>query len=203
MTFQDSAAPTIEHSPLQEQLWLSRAQKGDVSSFNALVLAYQRRVYNLAYRALGNPQDAADVTQDAFLSAYRAINSFRGGSFRAWLLRIATNACYDRLRRHRRQPAESLEDLLASLGDAAPVSDPDPGPEPAALGAETVAQVQAGLLTLPEEQRMVVVLSDVQGLVYEEIAEALGLSLGTVKSRLSRGRAKLRDYLSARGELPG
>ncbi|MBI4493473.1 MAG: sigma-70 family RNA polymerase sigma factor [Chloroflexi bacterium] len=188
---------------LQEQLWLSRAQKGDHASFNALVLAYQRQVYNLAFRTLGDADGAADATQDAFLSAYRALRSFRGGSFRAWLLRIAVNACYDRLRRQRRQPADSLERLVESLGDAALAPDPAPGPEPAALGAETAAHLQASILALPEEQRVVVVLSDVQGLSYEEIAAVLGLSLGTVKSRLSRARAKLREYLVARGELPG
>jgi RNA polymerase sigma-70 factor (ECF subfamily) len=202
LTFQDSAAAVAPPGPLQEQLWITRAQKGDVEAFNALVLAHQRHVYNLAFRTIGNTDEAADATQDAFLSAYRAIRTFRGGGFRSWLLRIAVNACYDRLRRSRRRPAESLERLIDDEGDTPWASDHGPGPEAALVRAETAEQVQTGILSLAEEQRMVVVLSDVQGHSYEEIAEILGLPAGTVKSRLSRARARLREFLTARGELP-
>ena len=182
---------------------LEAAQRGDVAAFNELVLAHQTTVYNVALRSLGSPEDAADATQDAFISAYRAIREFRGGSFKAWLLRIAVNACYDTLRRRQRRPSSSLEVVLEG-GETDPgLADRRIGPERAALGAETAAAIQAALLTLPEEQRALVVLCDVQGLSYEEAAEVTGAALGTVKSRLSRARARLRDHLAERGELPG
>jgi RNA polymerase sigma-70 factor (ECF subfamily) len=182
---------------------LEAAQRGDVAAFNELVLAHQTAVYNVALRTLGSPEDAADATQEAFLSAFRAIREFRGGSFKAWVLRIAVNACYDILRRRQRRPASSLE-LVLEGGESDPgLADRQVGPERAALGVETAAQVQAALLLLPDEQRTLVVLCDVQGLSYEEAAEATGAALGTVKSRLSRARARLREELTRRGELPG
>ena len=181
---------------------LDAARRGDLAAFNQLVLAYQAVVYTVALRTLGNPDDAADATQEAFVSAFKAIREFRGGSFKAWLLRIAVNACYDQLRRRQRRPASSLDELteIGDLDIAAP--DPERGPEGAASSAETARVIQAGLATLPEDQRMLVVLCDVQGLSYEEAADATGVALGTVKSRLSRARARLRDYLRERGELP-
>ena len=202
MTFQDSTAGAPAVSGLDEQRLLERARAGDVSAFNTLVLVYQRQAYTLAYRTLGNTDDAADATQEAFLSAFRALHSFRGGSFRAWLLRIVANACIDRARRRQRRTADSLDGLLAEAGEVGLWADPAPGPEGEALSAETAARIQAGLLELPPEQRLVVVMADIEGLAYEEIAVALHLSLGTVKSRLSRARAKLRAYLMAHGELP-
>ncbi len=182
---------------------LDAARRGDVAAFNKLVLMYQTVVYNVALRTVGNPEDAADATQEAFLSAFRAIREFRGGSFKSWLLRIAVNACYDVLRRRQRRPASSLDELTElGEGEFAP---PDRvlGREAAAIGAETARVIQDGLATLPDEQRMLVVLCDVQGLSYEEAAEVSQVALGTVKSRLSRARARLRDYLAQRGELPG
>ncbi len=182
---------------------LEAAQRGDVAAFNELVLAHQTTVYNVALRTLGNPEDAADATQDAFISAFRAIREFRGGSFKAWVLRIAVNACYDTLRRRQRRPSSSLEVVLEA-GESDPgLADRRIGPERAALSAETAEAIQAALMRLPEEQRTLVVLCDVQGLSYEEAAEATGAALGTVKSRLSRARARLRDILAERGELPG
>ena len=182
---------------------LEAAQRGDVTAFNELVLVHQTTVYNVALRTLGNPEDAADATQDAFISAFRAIRDFRGGSFKAWVLRIAVNACYDLLRRRQRRPSSSLEVVLEG-GESDPgLADRRIGPERAALSAETADAIQAALLTLPEEQRTLVVLCDVQGLSYEEAAEATGAALGTIKSRLSRARARLRDHLTERGELPG
>jgi RNA polymerase sigma-70 factor (ECF subfamily) len=182
---------------------LEAARQGEVAAFNELVLRYQTVVYNVALRMLGNPDDAADATQEAFLSAYRHLHEFRGGSFKAWLLRIAVNGCYDTLRRRQRRPASSLDELSEqSEGDIGP-GDSKPGPEYSALNSETARVIQEGLATLPPEQRTLVLLCDVQGLSYEEAAEASQVALGTVKSRLSRARARLRDYLSERGELPG
>jgi RNA polymerase sigma-70 factor (ECF subfamily) len=186
----------------EERVTLENARRGDVGAFNCLVEQYQRLAYSVAYRTLGQPEEAADATQDAFLSAFRAIRDFRGESFKAWLLRIVVNACYDQLRRRQRHPTDSLE-ALADDGEVevAP-PDPQPGPELAALGTETAEVIQQALGTLPDEQRFVVILCDIQGLSYEEAATVLELAVGTVKSRLSRGRARLRDELTARGELP-
>jgi RNA polymerase sigma-70 factor, ECF subfamily len=163
---------------------------------------YQRLAYNVAYRTLGQPEEAADATQEAFLSAFRAIGHFRGDSFKAWLLRIVVNACYDQLRRRQRHPSDSLEALSEQHETEITAADSGPGPELQALGRETAEVIQEALGTLAADQRLVVVLCDVQGLSYEEAAAVLGVAVGTVKSRLSRGRFRLRDHLAARGELP-
>ena len=186
----------------EERRIVERAQRGDVESFNTLVRAYEGRVYNLCYRMLGDPDSAADAAQDAFLSAFRNLRGFRGGSFRSWILRIATNACYDLLRSRKRRPTVSL-DLEAEDGDdAAPLQIADTAESPAdfALRRELAAAIQQGLGALPDEQRIILILSDIEGLAYEEIAQITNTNLGTVKSRLSRGRARLRDVLKA-GEL--
>ena len=179
------------------------AQGGDVAAFNQLVQLYQGIVYNVAIRTLGNSEDAADVAQETFISAFRAIREFRGGSVKAWLLRITVNASYDLLRRRRRRPASTLDVLAEAGDDEVGVVDRARGPDAAALGAETARVIQQALATLPDEQRTLVVLCDVQGLSYEEAAETTQVALGTVKSRLSRARARLRDYLVEQGELPG
>jgi RNA polymerase sigma-70 factor (ECF subfamily) len=186
----------------EEQRLVEAGQRGDVEAFNQLVRLYEGRVYNLCYRMLGDSDAAADVAQDTFISAYRNLNKFRGGVFRSWLLRIATNACYDALRARKRRPSVSL-DALQESDDDGPLFDlPDPGesPDDLALRRELAAAIKRGIAELPEDQRVVVLLSDVQGLSYEEIAEATNTNLGTVKSRLSRARARLRDILRA-GEL--
>src|SRR5579864_7854134 len=137
---------------------------------------------------LGNREQAEDATQEAFFAAYRSIKGFRGGIFRGWLLRIAANQCYDLLRRQRRHPVEPLaeEPLLA---------DPAPQPEDVALGVETMAMLERAVAQLPPDQRLCVLLVDVQGLDYDEAAQAMDVNLGTVKSRLSRARARLRELL--------
>ncbi len=193
----------MKFAGMDEKALIATAQQGDVDAFNRLVLAYQNMVYNLAYRILGDGDAAADATQDAFLSAYRAIGRFRGGSFKAWLLRIVTNACYDQLRVKQRRPTTSLEASLVSDHGASPSFAADEGeqPEEYVLRQELSRVIQAGIGTLPADQRIALVLSDIQGFRYREIAEITGVSLGTVKSRLSRARAKLRDFLLARGEL--
>jgi len=187
---------------MDEKALIDAARRGDVGSFNRLVLNYQSMAYNLAYRILGNRDAAADATQDAFLSVFKAIGKFRGGSFKAWLLRIVTNACYDQLRLKQRRPATSLDALLVL--ESAPVqslTDPGESPEEYAVRQELNRAIQVGIGTLPPEQRIALVLSDVQGLSYQEIAEVTGASLGTVKSRLSRARSKLRDFLLEQREL--
>jgi RNA polymerase sigma-70 factor (ECF subfamily) len=184
----------------EEPSLIARSQRGDLAAFNALVECYQRQVYNLCLRLLASAEAAEDATQEAFIAAYRRIDSFRGGSFRAWLLRIAANASYDELRRQRRRPAASLEAATAVHG-AAEVPSPAAGPEDEALRQELNVHLQEGLATLLPDQRLAVILRDVHGLSYEELAEAMRCSVGTVKSRIARGRARMREYLTAQREL--
>ncbi len=187
---------------MDEAALIKEARRGNLDAYNTLVLHYQSQVYNVAYRILGERDAAADATQEAFISAYKAIRRFRGGSFRAWLLRIVTNACYDELRRRKRRPQASLDALYVE--DEAP----DPGfvshaenPESYAQRMDLQAAIRDCLQRLPDDQRTVVVLSDIEGFSYDEIAEITGVALGTVKSRLSRSRARLRDCLQGFKEL--
>ena len=177
---------------------IQRSKQGDLDSFNQLVESYQGLVYNLALRMSGNSQAAEDAAQDAFLSAWRHIGSFRGGNFRAWLLHITANACRDQLRKLKHHRSVSLETLPIEPEEM-PSSK---SPEEHVLCQEVGEQIQKGLASLPSKHRLAVILSDIQGLSYEEIAQVMACSLGTVKSRLSRGRAQLRDYLRARELLP-
>ena len=186
---------------MDEQALISAAKKGDRRAFNQLVVHYQGLAYNVAYRILGDPEAAADATQDAFFSAYRAMPKFRGGSFKSWLLRIVTNACYDQLRVKQRRPTSSLDDLPVEADHTYYLEDSAEQPDEFVERQELNRFIEAGIATLPPDQRMVLVLSDIQGMSYQEVAEVLNISLGTVKSRLSRGRAKLRDFLWQRGEL--
>ncbi|HEV2661342.1 MAG TPA: sigma-70 family RNA polymerase sigma factor [Ktedonobacteraceae bacterium] len=192
-----------------EEELIARSQRGEVAAFNQLVLHYQQIVYGAAYRLLGDPDTAADVTQDAFIAAFRGISTYRGGSsFRAWLLRIASNMACDHWRRARRHPAESLEFLteedetpsseaLNALAD----SSAEGNPEEMLLTQELQSAIQQGLEQLPLDQRVAVVLCDIEGLSYEEIADSTQTSLGTVRSRISRGRSRLRAYLNQHAEL--
>ena len=188
---------------MDESALIHSAQKGDIDAFNRLVLAYQHQVYNLAYRIMGDEASEGDAAQEGFISAYNHLKSFRGGSFKSWLLRIVTNACYDDLRKRKRRPASSLEDLAGDENGEGEFEVPSAadGPETIVQQHELAAMLQTGITTLPDDQRIVLVLSDVQGLSYEEIAEITNSNLGTVKSRLSRARGKLREYLQSHGEL--
>lgn len=188
---------------MDEQAHIRAAQRGDPASFNQLVRAHQALVYRTAYRVLGNQGEAEDATQDAFISAFKHVRAFRGGSFKAWLLRIVTNACYDQLRGKQRKPTSSLDALLVDPDDPAPGMDraaPD-SPQEAAERQELNAAIQKGLSDLPPDQRITLVLVDIEGLSYEEVAESTGANVGTVKSRLSRARAHMRDFLVKEAEL--
>ena len=178
---------------------VSQAQKGDLAAFNLIVERYQAHVFNLSARILGNRTTAEDITQETFISAYRAIKKFRGGSLRSWLLSIAANASRDFLRSSSRRPEQSLDESL--LNPSFQVVSGDESPEQQALRGELGAEIQRAILTLPEDQRVVLVLIDVQGLSYEEAVDSTGASLGTVKSRLSRARGRVRDYLRNHAEL--
>lgn len=186
---------------MDEAALIAAARKGELRAFNQLVLQYQGMAYNLAYRILGDPDAAADVTQDSFIKAYKSLRQYRGGSFKAWVLRIITNSCYDLLRAQQRRPTSSLDDLAEDPERAGELIHHGEGPEEHIMRAELSATIQAGIESLPADQRITLILSDVEGLSYQEIAEVTNAELGTVKSRLSRARAKLRDYLQARPEL--
>jgi RNA polymerase sigma-70 factor (ECF subfamily) len=189
---------------MDEIALINDARQGDLDAFNRLVLAYQDRVYSQAYRVLNDPQGADDATQEAFISAYKNLRSFRGGSFRAWLLRIVTNACYDELRRRKRKPTTSLEPLDDS-GDEIEsphwIADPGELPEENVIRAELGKAIQNCLEKLPVDFRVVMVLVDVQGMDYLEAADVVGKPLGTVKSRLARARSRMRDCLQGFWEL--
>jgi len=187
---------------IDEQALIAAAQRGDLDAFNQLVIHYQRLAYHVAYRILGEADASADATQDAFLRAYKAIKQYRGGSFKAWILRIVTNTCYDQLRLKQRRPTASLEALL--------VAEPAPGPffvdqaespEAYVERQELGRTLQAGINALPPDQRIALTLCDVADMNYQEIAQTMKVSLGTVKSRISRARAKLRNYLLTQQEL--
>jgi RNA polymerase sigma-70 factor (ECF subfamily) len=192
-----------------EVLLITRSQKGDVNAFNQLVLNYQQTTYNVVLRMLGDRDAAADVTQDTFIAAFRAIQSFRGGpSFRAWLLRIASNQATDFWRRAHRHPQDSLDTIMdedepreAGLLSALVATEQAANPEEFLLNQELQELLQKGLQELPLDQRVAIILCDVQGLSYEEIAASTQTSLGTVRSRISRGRSRLRDFLYRHREL--
>lgn len=184
-------------SPEDEQAIIRRAQRGDLDAFNALVAAYQDSAYTLAYRIMGETHSAADAAQEAFITAYRRLNTYRGGSFRAWMLRITTNQCYDELRRRQRRPAVSVEEL----GDEPALPDDADTPEEVVQQRELQRAIQDCIRALNPDQRVVLVLCDVEGLDYQAIADNVGAQIGTVKSRLSRARAAVRDCLQGAREL--
>ena len=185
-----------------EQALISAAQRGDLPAFNQIILHYQGLAYNVAYRIVGDADSASDATQDGFIKAFQRLNQYRGGSFKAWLLRIITNTCYDSLRAQKRRPTSSLE----SEEDEDPDHDVrwlDPAERPDAyvVRQELAGAIQDAIQKLPPDQRIALILSDIEGLDYQEIADATNTALGTVKSRLSRARARLRELLLLQGEL--
>ena len=188
----------------EESILVARLREGDGEAFAALMEAYQKQVYLLALRTVGDPEDAADMTQEAFLRAWRSVGSFRGDSkFSVWLYRLTTNVCIDFLRSRGRKPTVSLtvenEDEEIQELD---VADERYDPEELFERAELRRSVQRGLQSLPEDYRMILVLRELNGLSYAEIGETLQLEEGTVKSRLFRARKKLCDFLQKDGNLP-
>jgi RNA polymerase sigma-70 factor, ECF subfamily len=189
---------------MDEAALITGAQRGDLDAFNRLVLGYQDALFNTALRILGDDQLAADATQDAFLDAFKGLNSFRGGSFKAWLLRTVTNACYDELRRRKRRPTTPLEPEGHGGDDLESPSwlaDPALSPEQQAEAQELEHAIQHCLENLPLEFRTVVVMADLQGLDYTEVAAVVRVPLGTIKSRLARARLRLRECLQDFAEL--
>ncbi|MBT3189924.1 MAG: sigma-70 family RNA polymerase sigma factor [Anaerolineae bacterium] len=189
---------------MDEPALINDAKNGDLDAFNRLVLQYQDMLYNTAYRVIGDPVLAADATQDAFISAFRKLKSYRGGSFKAWLLRIVTNACYDELRRQKRRPTTPLEPLTENgeeMESPRWLADSAASPEKQIETFELEQAIQRCIEALPPDFRAVVVLTDIQGLNYKEAAKAIKKPLGTIKSRLARARLRLRECLQKVREL--
>lgn len=184
-----------------EQTLIRNAQRGDLDSFNSLVLIYQNAAFTLAYRIMGETSSASDAAQEAMITAYRRLSTYRGGSFRAWLMRIVTNRCYDELRRIKRRPQTTFTDLTPEDADEPAIADDAATPEEVTEARELQRAVQRCINRLNADQKLVLVLCDIEGMDYAEISEQVGTTLGTVKSRLSRARASVRDCLSAVREL--
>jgi RNA polymerase sigma-70 factor (ECF subfamily) len=189
----------------QEKNLVEKARQGDLEAFNSLITSYQNTAYNTAFRILGNHYDASDAVQEAFIKAFKAIRKFKGGSFKVWLLRIVTNACKDALRASKRRPTVPLYPSASTQEglelERTPRLADEENPENYAERQELARLVQEAIDALPFDQKAVIVLADLEGLDYFEISETLGIPVGTVKSRLSRARAKVRDYLLTHEEL--
>ena len=189
---------------MDESSLIKSAQQGDLDAFNTLILHYQDAVFNTAVRILGDDDMAEDAAQEAFISAFQSINTFRGGSFKAWILRTVTNACLDELRRQKRRPTTPLEPETndgEEIDSPKWMADPNMTPDQRAEADELEHAIQHCLDALPNEFRAVVVLADVQGLDYTEVAASIRVPLGTIKSRLARARLRLRECLRAFEEL--
>ena len=188
----------------QEATIIKQVLEGDVNAFEGLVKEYEKNVYNLALRMTGDPEDAADMAQDAFIKAYSSLSSFRGDSkFSVWLFRIVSNLCLDFLRSRKRRPTVSLsvendegEDMEFEIADESQ------SPETLLEQKLTREAVRCGLDSLPPEQRQILLLREIQGLSYEEIAQVLELESGTVKSRIFRARKRLSAFLLRDGNIP-
>lgn len=193
--------PTAEERDL-----VSRARDGDPDAFAGLVMAHESQVYNLALRMTGNPDDAAELTQEAFLNAWRGLPRFQGGSaFSTWLYRLTTNACIDFLRKEKRRRALSLTvpETEGVPGREFQIPDEKALPEEALDRREQRRAVSEGLCKLSPEHRQVLVLREINGLTYLEISRVLGVEEGTVKSRIARARLALRKILEKNGNFFG
>lgn len=188
---------------IDENILVERARQGDLDAFEQLVARYESKVYTIAYRYTGNYADASDLAQEAFIRVYRSINSFRGeSSLLTWLSRVVTNVCKDELRRRAKQKTVSMEEM-AEKGQSPAAEHKNRPLEEIVLKKEWQKEVQQLLNTLSEDYRTVIIMRDVQGYSYEEIAVFLKCSLGTVKSRLNRARNILKNKLLARSDLTG
>ena len=184
---------------MDERELIARLQKRDEAAFEELIRQYEKKVYTLCFRMCGNSEDAEEAAQDAFLALWRGIDRFRQeSSLSTWIYRLATNACIDTLRRRKKQSGSVSLDDEELFVDAV---DPAPQPHEEAERRETQRLLQEGLLSLPAEYRSILLLREIEGLSYSEISAALDLELGTVKSRISRGRTLLRNFLSVNGNF--
>lgn len=189
--------------PLEDQLLVERSKKGDRDAFEHLVQLYENKVYTIAYRLMGNHADAADLAQESFIKIYQALPNFRGdSSFSTWIYHITVNVCRDELRKRQRRPTVSLDEPTGDgNNNTYEIRSTAPGPEEMLDRSETQAMIQQCLDNLSDDYRTILVMREIQELAYEEIAEILGCSLGTVKSRLSRARQALKEKISKQMEL--
>jgi RNA polymerase sigma-70 factor (ECF subfamily) len=194
----------LQNAAAPEKTLIRAARRGDIEAFNLLILRYQNLLFGIALRLLNDEDAAADAVQEALISAFRRFDTFRGDSLRSWLARVVVNACYDEIRKKRRQHSVPLEQFNAE-GDEIETSywliDPQADPEVQYESSELESAIQKSLNKLPAIYRLVLVLVDVEGLSYEEAASAAGVPVGTVKSRLARARLQMQKSLQTAGEL--
>lgn len=188
--------------PFTDEELVQRIKNGDMDAFEELVCRYEGKIYSVAYRFMGNHADAGDLAQDTFIRMYQALPGFRGdSSFATWLYRIAANACRDELRKRQRRRNVSMDELIEHSPTNVPVAASADLPEEAAQRHETQRQVQECLDRLSGDHKLILLMREIQGMSYEEIAAVLGCSLGTVKSRISRARNALKEKIKEKGEL--
>ena len=190
---------------MEESALINQAKNGDLNAFNRLVLTYQEQVYNLAYRMLNDEMAAEDISQNTFISAHKHLRAFRNGSFRAWLLRIAANNCYDELRRIKRKPTQPLDifdrDSGEEIEDPFWLKDSSSLPEEELERAQLEQAIQLCIDRLPDQFKAAVIMVDVQGLGYQEASQAARAPIGTIRSRLARARQQLQKCLQGFWEL--
>lgn len=187
-----------------EKVLVQRAKDGDVTAFETLIQEYQKRIFSIAYRMMQNQEDAADLTQEIFLKLFQNLDKFRGNSqFSTWVYRVATNTCLDALKKAKRQTAYSLDKEIETEEGTLLGELPDKGPSPQELAEKKaiLEAVRLGIAKLSKEHQRVMILRELEGLSYEEIAQILNCSVGTVKSRINRARENLKKILSQNREL--
>lgn len=193
-----AAAKEKDLNPTETRRLVARCKRGERGAFDDLIRRYEKKVYNFAFRLSGNYDDANDVASETFVRVFNALQNFRGdSSFITWLFRITTNVYLDEHKRKRAHPHESLEEMieLEETTVVRQVEDPGPSPAERVEKQESVDLLQAAINSLPDYQRMMIVLYHTENRSYEEIAESLDLPIGTVKSRLNRARLSLREKL--------
>lgn len=197
MDIPDERSGTVTDS---EKLWLARSREGDVESFEKLIERYQKTAYNVALRMMHHEEDAKDATQEALIKAFRSIQSFRGDSgFSTWLYRILVNTCKDELRKRRGNTVSLEQGRQTESGyEAIDLADVTFAPEEVLKNQDTRQTINTAIQALPEQNRTAVILRDVQGYSYEDIGILLGCPVGTVKSRINRGRQLLKESLSVK-----
>lgn len=197
----DLRSTTVPDDPVQRRdlILIERARTGDLDAFNDLVRLYQDSLFALVVRMVPDRDQASDAVQEAFFSAFRNLASFRGGSVKSWLNRICVNAAMDTQRLRKRRPSQPYPELEDETWQ--PKAGDEVDPERIAVNAERSRAIATAMTRITDDQRTAIVLYDVEGYDYAEIAEMTGVSLGTVKSRIHRGRLSLRDILAERMDL--
>ncbi len=188
----------------REQELIAKAKAGDVSAFETLIVEHQKRIFAIAYRIAGNPEDAADMTQEVLVKIFKNLSKFRGNAkFSTWVYRVATNTCFDEQKKLRRHENYSLDQEIETEDGsmAASLADDGPTPDETAERNQVRSAVHAAIRQLGEDHQKVIILRDIEGFSYDEIADMLQCSVGTVKSRINRARATLKKILVQNREL--